>query len=217
MTHRFALLGGDDDAKVWDELWNDLCHQGCVYDDSFAALPFLAAIATGRAPGDREQAVLMAGLIASAADEERRARYATEIAELLPVARACLAACPADDASTFVYLTQCLLAFEGEPVWSDSLEGLFTEEFEVECPDPGCGAMPFVIFGDHAEDDEAETHPADPSELTGIAQRLHRMASEAGQTGVARGVTYLFGRATCPECDTEFSVSERVAAPATGG
>ncbi|MEU7277919.1 hypothetical protein AB0A69_03830 [Streptomyces sp. NPDC045431] len=215
MTHRFALLGGDHDDAVWNDLWNDLCHQGSVYEDSFAALPFLAAIAAGRAPGDREQAVLMAGLIASAADEERRARYAGEIAELLPVARECLAACPADDASTFVYFTQCLLAFEGVPVWSDSLEGLFNEEFEVECPE--CGAMPFVVFGDHSEDEEAETHPAEPSELTGIAQRLYRMASEAGQAGVARGVTYLFGRATCPECATEFAVSDRVAALATGG
>ncbi|MEV8535208.1 hypothetical protein [Streptomyces sp. NPDC051211] len=51
------------------DLWDDLCHQGSVYDDSFLALPYLAAISTGRAPGAPAEAVLMAGLVVSAADD----------------------------------------------------------------------------------------------------------------------------------------------------
>ncbi|MEU6946864.1 hypothetical protein ABZ957_16790 [Streptomyces sp. NPDC046316] len=47
LTAAFARLGGEEDQKVWSELWDDLCHQGSVYDDSFLALPFLTAIATG--------------------------------------------------------------------------------------------------------------------------------------------------------------------------
>ncbi|MBT2443397.1 hypothetical protein J7E93_25540 [Streptomyces sp. ISL-36] len=217
----FTRLGGDEDDKVWSQLSDDLCHQGSVYDDSFLALPYLAAIATGDAPGGPVDAVLMAGLIVSAADEEREARYAAEIAALLPVAHRLLDAAT-DDRVTFVYLLQCVLAFEGERQWSGGkLEGLFEEEYEVDCP--ACTSELFIAFGEHgtfasagdyvtADPAKALLHPADPSALAPLPARLHRMASEAGHEEVARGLTYLFGRATCPDCEGEFRVSEQVEA-----
>ena len=52
----FARLdGGPGDKDVWADLWSSLCHQGTVYDASFAALPLLTDIATGRAPGAHPQ------------------------------------------------------------------------------------------------------------------------------------------------------------------
>ncbi|WP_405525820.1 hypothetical protein OG592_40435 [Streptomyces avidinii] len=215
----FARLGGEDDQQVWSDLWNDLCHQGCVYEDSFPALPYLAAIATGRAPGEPQEAVLMAGLIASAADEEHGARYAGETSVLLPVARRLLDAATGHP-PTFVHLLQCVLAFEGERVWSAGrLEGLFEQEYEIECPQ--CTAELFIAFGDHgtfasagdyvtADPVKAALLPADPRTLGPLPARLHRTASRAGHEQVALGLTYLFGRATCPDCGAEFAVPEQV-------
>ncbi|MEU6866573.1 hypothetical protein ABZ924_25485 [Streptomyces sp. NPDC046876] len=219
LTAAFARLGGEEDERVWSDLWDDLCHQGSVYEDSFLALPYLAAIVTGRAPGAPQDAVLMAGLIASAADDAYSARYAAEINALLPVARHLLDAAT-EDRPTFVYLLQCVLAFEGERVWSAGrLEGLFEGEYEVDCP--RCEASLFIAFGDHgtfaAAGDYLSAHPvraallpADPAALDALPARLHRMATEAGHEELARAVTYLFGRATCPDCAGDFAVSEQV-------
>ncbi|MFE6910769.1 hypothetical protein [Streptomyces erythrochromogenes] len=215
----FARLGGEDDAQVWSDLWNDLCHLNCVDDDSFPALPYLAAVADGRAPGAPDEAVSMAGLIVSAADEEQTARYAEEIAVLLRTARRLLGG-TGDDTAAFVYLLQGILAFEGERVWSTGrLEGLFTEEYEVDCP--ACSSTLFVAFGaygtfasagDYVTSDpvRAALLPADPAALDPLPARLHRMATEAGQEEVAHRLTYLFGRATCPDCEEVFAVPDQV-------
>ncbi|MEU9715971.1 hypothetical protein [Streptomyces sp. NPDC047976] len=215
----FARLGGTEDRQVWSELWDGLCHQGSVYEDSYPALPFLAATATGRAPGEPQEAVLMAGLIASAADEERTARYGEETAALLPVARRLLAE-ETHDPVSFVYLLQCVLAFEGERVWSAGrLEGLFEGEYEIDCPSCESGLFiafgedgPFASAGDYVTGDPARTEllPADPAALAPLPARLHRTAAGAGHEGTARGLTYLFGRAVCPDCRTGFEVAEQV-------
>ena len=52
--------------------------------------------------------------------------------------------------------------------------------------------------------------PADPATLGPLPARLYRTATEAGHHGVARGLTHLFGRATCPVCTDEFIVAEQV-------
>ncbi|MFI0960926.1 hypothetical protein ACH4S8_05855 [Streptomyces sp. NPDC021080] len=216
----FARMGGADEGQVWSELWDDLCHQGCVYSDSYLALPHLAAIAEGRAPGAPADAVLMAGLIASAADDERSARYAGEIAVLLPVARRLLDA--QDDDVAFVYFLQCVLAFEGERVWSAGrLEGLFQQEYEIECPN--CASDLCIAFGDHgtfasagdyvtADPAKSALLPADPAALAPLPARLHRTAAQAGHEDIARALTHLFGRAACPDCGDVFPVSEQVEA-----
>ncbi|MGW1963909.1 hypothetical protein ACWCPD_27195 [Streptomyces sp. NPDC001935] len=217
----FARLGGEDDGQVWIELWDDLCHQGSVYADSFLALPHLAAVADGRAPGEPHEAVELAGLIASAADEEHSARYAGELAVLLPVADRLLDAA-GEDAVVFVDLLQCLLAFEGERVWSAGLlEGLYQQEYEIECPE--CASELFIAFGDRGtfasagdyvttDPPTAPLLPADPADLAPLPARLHRTAAQAGHGDVARGILHLFGRATCPDCDDVFPVSEQVEA-----
>ncbi|HEY9372943.1 hypothetical protein [Streptomyces sp.] len=216
LSATFARMGGADEEKIWSALFEDICHQGSVYDDSFLALPFLAAIATGDAPGDEHQAVSMAGLIVSAANEERTARYAAEIAALRPVGERLLAA--ANGHYDFVDMLQGVLAFEGERLWSQSrLEGLVENEYEVECP--SCWSEMFLSFGDDGDYAEAggsrtPLRPADPRDLAPLPARLRRTAAEAGLEDVARGVTFLFGTADCPDCEVEFAVSEQVAAQA---
>ncbi|MFD0268548.1 hypothetical protein ACFVGY_18540 [Streptomyces sp. NPDC127106] len=166
-----------------------------VYDDSFLALPYLAAISIGRAPGASAEAVRMAGLIVSAADDERRARYAEEIAVLLPTARRLLSS-EVNNAVAFVHLLQCVLAFGGERVWSAGrLEGLFEQEYEIECP--VCASSLFIAFGDYgtfssagdyvtADPVKAALLPADPATLAPLPARLYHMATEAGHEQVAR-------------------------------
>ncbi len=219
----FQRLGGADDDEVWGELWSSLCHQGSVYDASWAALPHLTDIACGRAPGDRFQAVVLAGAIVVDTDDPGRARYAAEIAELLGVARASLDSGDLS-AALFVHLLKSVLSFEGEEFWAETLEGVNSEEYEVECP--GCEAGLFVAFGefgtfvsegdyvtgggDGGDATRGELTPAAPDELTGIGARLHGEAVAHGQEEVARALTLVFGRGRCPSCDTEFAVAEEV-------
>jgi hypothetical protein len=220
----FARLGGSEDEAVWQELWGSLCHQGSVYDASGAALAVLTDIALGRAPGGPIQAVTMAGLITTDPDEECRARYARETAQLLDVARR-LRADPAQDAHTFVYLQMAVLAFEDGGMWAEALEGVNSEEYDVECPE--CEEGLYVAFGSYGvftsagdyvtgtgveADTEGRTEliPAAPDALHGIGARLHGEAVEFGQAEVATALTYVFGKASCPSCEAVFTVSEEV-------
>ncbi|MFD3619542.1 hypothetical protein ACFWWT_30760 [Streptomyces sp. NPDC058676] len=164
----------------------------------------------------------MAGLIASDQDAARWARFAREIGELLGVARGLLDD-PTVDESSFVYLLQSVLAFEGVPVWSRELEGVCDGEYELDCP--GCEDGLFVAFGSYGtfavagdyvgpgavgEEGRAELVPAAPDQLEGIGARLHQAAARAGRPEVAQALTYVFGEARCPSCDVVFSVSEQV-------
>lgn len=219
----FARLGGPEDDKVWNDLWSALCHQGSVYEASWAAMPVLADIALGRAPGEPLQAVLMAGLITTDADASRREQYAHEIEELLGVARALFAA-GGLETGDFVYLQMAVLALEDGGVWASALEGVLNEEYELECP--ACEDGLFVAFGSYghftvagdyvtgpgAEDEEGRARlvPTAPERFEGIGARLHREAVAAGRVEVALALTYVFGRAHCPSCDAEFGVSDEV-------
>lgn len=219
----FARLGGTEDDAVWSELWSALCHQGSVYEASWAALPVLADIARGRAQGEPFQAVILAGAITGYEADPRRPQHGQEIGELLDVTRELLAT-PGHSAPLFVNLLQSVLAFEGVGVWSEALQGVNSEEFEVECPECEEGLYvafgsygTFVSAGDYVGKPEPETTeargeltPASPERLSELGARLYGEAVAAGQTEVARALTYVFGEGRCPSCDTVFSVSQEV-------
>lgn len=219
----FARLGGIEDDAVWTELWSALCHQGSVYEASWAALPVLADIARGGSPGAPFQAVILAGAITGDEADPRRERYGREIGDLLGVTRDMLAA-PGRTAPAFVNLLQSLLAFEGVGLWSEALEGVNSEEYEIECP--ACDEGLFVAFGDYGTfvsagdyvsgpepgttEARGELTPMPPERLSGLGARLHGEALAAEQPEVARALTYVFGEGRCPSCDTVFSVSQEV-------
>ncbi|MFF3565878.1 hypothetical protein ACFYXS_38210 [Streptomyces sp. NPDC002574] len=122
----------------------------------------------------------------------------------------------------FVYLLQAAMAFDGAPVWSEALEDLVDESYEVFCPECGMGvyiaigeAGFFSAVGDHAPGDPGGTplRPADPAELSGPARQLYDAAHEAGMTSVAFALIHLFGTGTCGECGAAFVVADQVAAP----
>nr|BFE52094.1 hypothetical protein GCM10017745_55210 [Saccharothrix mutabilis subsp. capreolus] len=58
--------------------------------------------------------------------------------------------------------------------------------------------------------DSTMTRPASAESLEGYKRRAHDLATAHGKPQVARVLLHLFGGATCPACDTEFVVAERV-------
>ncbi len=220
-------IGSDPTAERWNDLWSALCHQGSVYSASFAALPWLVGVA---GTDDRNQAVnalTLAGAIMTGADQPHgagdvRAKHAAELATLQSLAHEHLRT--AGDRGEYAYLLESVLAFEGVVGWSENLAwGLTNEEYEVSCP--GCEAGLFVVLGERgffsASGDYAlsDTHvktqplrPADPDALDGIGRRLHDIALADGRREVAAALTYVFGDATCPDCETDFSVAARISA-----
>ncbi|MGW0964065.1 hypothetical protein ACWD4K_34840 [Streptomyces gelaticus] len=193
-----------DPSGVWSELMDHLCPQlDTAFTASFAALPRLAEIASSASPEAMGSVLLAAGAIAAcspgrAEPDRPLVVFADPIAVL-----------------------QALLSFEGVEIWDRALDGLQTGEYEVDCPH--CGVNMFVVIG-HGDsfcctDDyalqEVEKSPLEPArvqQLEELPRRLFTRALADGQEDLAHGVRYLFGRAACPDCGTDFSVAERVVA-----
>ncbi|WP_432059657.1 hypothetical protein [Streptomyces sp. S1] len=222
-----ARVEAEPAPEAWTDLWSALCHQGSVYPASFAALPRLAGAAGSDDRVRAVNALNLAGAIMAGAGQPHgagdvRARYAAEVATLLAAVNHRLRT--ATDRGEYVDLLESMLGFEGVAGWSEDLAwGLGNEEYEVSCP--GCGTDLFVVFGergffctaeDHALSDDVETRPlrpAGPAELEGLGRRLHDIALADGHHDVAHALTFVFGSATCPECEAGFSVAERITSP----
>ncbi|WP_269856057.1 hypothetical protein [Streptomyces sp. RPT161] len=219
-------ISSDPSAELWNDLWSALCHQSSVYSASFAALPSLTAIAEEEDHKERLNALMLAGAIMAGAEQPHgagdvREKYAGEVAALLRVANEHLRT--PTDRIEYIYLLEAVLALEGVPVWSQDLAwGLVNEEYEVSCP--GCETSLFIVIGeygyfstsgDYAVEgnvDKRSLRPAVPRDLKGIGRRLHSVALADGRDDVAAAMTYLFGRAVCPDCGTDFAVADQVAA-----
>ncbi|MEV8312395.1 hypothetical protein AB0P36_35215 [Streptomyces flavidovirens] len=220
-------IATEPNAERWNDLWSALCHQSSVYSASFAALPSLADVASSN---DREQAVsalTLAGAIMAGAEQPHgagdvRAQHAPEIETLLAVVNQHLRT--ASDRTEYIHLLEAMLGFEGVIGWSEDLAwGLGNEEYEVSCP--GCETSLFIVLGERGffstsedyalSEDDVETRPlrpANPADLDGIGRRLHHIALTDGQHEVANALTHVFGDATCPDCETDFSVARQVSA-----
>ncbi|MFH9084967.1 hypothetical protein [Streptomyces sp. NPDC017673] len=160
----------------------------------FAALPVLTEIATGRQQGSSWEALAPAGRIV--VEEQQlhepgyvQARYPAAINELHRLTRNHVMVRPFQgDEDDFLYWLEHLLAFEGVPVWRHSLR---RSKHPLVCP-----SCPLSL-----EADLAHERPG--------TRRWERDA--AGQSAVAGRVTCLFGRATCPDCASQFPVPDQIA------
>ncbi|MFC1417622.1 hypothetical protein [Streptacidiphilus cavernicola] len=228
----FEDVGDPEAADVaWEDLWASLCHQGTVYTASFASLPVLADIATGRKPGASGQALGLAGRIV--AEEHQlhepgyvQARYPAAVRELHQLTLEIVVATRFEgDADDFLFCLEDLLAFEGVPVWRHRLR---RDEHGVSCPacaqslwidltsapagtrrrDPG---RSFRVVGREGPL-LTGVHPSAPGDLPPLAHRLRDLAVRAGQSEAAEHLLHLFGRTTCPDCASDFAVSDQVAA-----
>ncbi|MGW3106692.1 hypothetical protein [Streptomyces sp. NPDC001100] len=212
-------------SGVWSELMDHLCPQlDTAFTASFAALPRLAEIGNSGSPETLGSVLLAAGAIAACSPGRAEPGspltvFADPIAVLHELTDRRLS--QTAEAGEYVNLLQALLSFEGVEIWDRSLDGLQAGEYEVDCPD--CGVNMFVVIGqdesfcctdDYAiqEVQKSPLYPARVQELAGLSQRLFTRTLADGQEGLAQGVRYLFGRAACPDCGTDFSVAERVVA-----
>ncbi|MEV8623468.1 hypothetical protein [Streptomyces sp. NPDC051079] len=223
-----ARIASEPEPELWNDLWSALCHQGSVYPASFAALPWLADMADNE---DRDQAVNalnLAGAIMAGAEQPHGAgdvctRHAAEIATLLASVNRRLRT--TTDRTEYIDLLESMLGFEGVGGWSEDLAwGLGNEEFQISCP--CCETDLFIVLGERGffctsedyalSDDNIETRPLRPTSpegLEGLGRRLHDIALTDGQHDVAHLLTFVFGSATCPDCETDFSVADQVTSP----
>ncbi|MEU1619568.1 hypothetical protein ABZ479_20005 [Streptomyces sp. NPDC005722] len=222
-----ATVSPDPQHAGWDDVWSRLCHQGTVYSASYAALPTLTRLAREWSAADRRMPLILAGAIVASTDqpygdEDPRATHASEISELVELTEEALQDPGlAHTPSEYVYLLSALLSFEGVEVWSEQLDGLNDEEYEVPCP--ACEAENFIVFGEHGYFSTTDSmymnqtaakrlplQPQAPSALEGLAQRLHARAIADGHPDVAHKLTFIFGTAQCADCDAVFSVDEAI-------
>ncbi|MGW4567665.1 hypothetical protein ACWEN3_36540 [Streptomyces sp. NPDC004561] len=228
----FDEIGDLELADVaWEELWASLYHQGSVYTASFAALPVLSDIAAGRKPGGRWQALGLAGRIVVEEQQFHKpgyvqARFPAVINELHQLTQNIVMTRPFEgDEDDFLYWLEHLLAFEGVPIWRRNLR---RSEYPVVCP--SCAEdleidLSCKLRGTRRRDPNARirvvgregpvltgVRRAAPAGLPLLASRLHGLAVSAGQSGAADHLTHLFGRTTCPDCASEFSVPDQIAA-----
>ena len=213
-------------SGVWSNLREELYYRH-IGEHACAALPALAALARKGVPLTRLRAIELAGDLLARADPHTgsvREQYAPDVATLLSLVRADLATKYAEqdhEPDAFVYRIRSMLALEGETEWSRRLAGLLGGEFEIKCPE--CSAVMFVALGTHgvftcwdddslADDaDDTELVPTAPTRLTGVAHRLHTLAVTARQPVLARHLTYMFGRTTCPRNAHEFTPADTIA------
>ena len=216
-------------GRVWTDLWSRLCHQGTVYAASYAAIPALTELAGSRPVPERFDPLLLAADIVSSTDTpweapDVRTTNGTQINQLTALAAEALQhPSLATDSTTYVYVLQALLAFEGVEVWSEQLQGTNDEEYEVPCPH--CDIENFVAIGTYGYFSTLDSmymrdtgtrreplKPELPDNLRALPRRLRTQALTDGHADVAEKITYVFGQATCADCGQDFRVDEAVVA-----
>jgi hypothetical protein len=142
----------------------------------------------------------LAGFIAVDATDADRDAYAEQIAALRALAVKSLQGASTD--TTFVYLQQAVLGFDGDEIWGKQLDRI--NDGQVDAPCPGCGEELLI-------DLTSEDSPIEPGLSCTLAVRLHTEAVQAGRNTVATTLTRLFGQLACPDCGTAFALAAHLA------
>lgn len=203
----------DEGAEAWDHLWDALCLEGeTVVPASFAALPRLVALGR-RSP----EALGLAGSIMRGALQDHGAddlllKCTDVVAQLRKLLDQRLKSRP----TNYLHAFRDLLAADGQYHWSAVLDDFTDDFYHLRCP--CCDVKVTVAIGDygrysairdwHAGDTEKrELKPASPEDLVGTGRWIYDTAVRDGQDWLAKGLTYLFGRAECPRCASTFDIA----------
>ncbi|MFL5578435.1 MAG: hypothetical protein ACJ79S_20975 [Gemmatimonadaceae bacterium] len=136
-----ALVSEEARRELWVGLWSTLCHQGDVYDASYAAVPHLVAFAEGRPAHERAESLHLVGAIEvgrlSPAAPPVPGDLAASYRDALAAVPALVAGCVGErwDADTTQILASVLAIAKGHPRFGNAALGL---EAAVACP--VCGA-----------------------------------------------------------------------------
>ncbi|MEO3930656.1 hypothetical protein ABGB07_43435 [Micromonosporaceae bacterium B7E4] len=213
-------LAHSPDATVWHELENRLVVEGeCCCSAGFAALPELARLAQSGTDEHRDRALDLAAVIVRSLhrydehDDLVRANPAA-LAVLHRLAQARLPGCAGPE---LVGRLQDSLALAGYTFWASISLDFTDEHYHLRCPH--CATRLAIVIGDYGHysairdhDDgdihRVSLHPAAPGGLTGIGRWAHGIAAAGGDTTLADGLTYLFGRATWSMCGSKFDLAD---------
>jgi len=222
-----ALLDGlspDPNDDSWGEVWSRLCHQGTVYSASFAALPRLLELTATWEASRRPMILALAGAIVASQDvkanaDQRQSAIAAMAAPFEQLALETLA-WPGLPTTDFVYVAEAALAFRGDVVWGDQLDGLNSGEFEGICP--VCDAEVMLVVGEYgffatseewvnrASTKRVPILQTSIDSLPDVGRWLYGQAEASHQRLLMEWLLYLFGSTKCPSCGAGIRVSESV-------
>lgn len=208
-------------SVTWTAIWSALCHQGTVYEATYAAVPHLVAIAASLPPTERKEILSFVGAVA--ASNARKHAVPAELVsdfhraqdEALSQLRALLPLGVADWHEA-LYLLRAVVALEGRPMAAAVLECLADGELIPTCP--SCGIDVCVTVADLGwvvdvgARDAAEHH----ADLAALAA-LEPLASAAGQHQLEADLrTLRSAEITCPTCGEGFGLYDRMSVRAGG-
>jgi hypothetical protein len=225
-----ASLSPQADAKIWNELWSRLCHQGTVYSASFAVLPTLADVAAQWKPTERAQAIALAAFILACIDscpDDVLRSLEGVVPRFQELCRESLAETGLST-HDFIYLLQAARSFEGDQLWGQELDHLASGEFPGACP--RCGVGLYLVIGEYGFFTTTEEWvqrtgsacgtiksrpgikrtPIEPNNevLPEVGRWLYQRAEAAQQNEVAGWIRHVFGTSVCPSCGERFQVQD---------
>jgi hypothetical protein len=207
--------------QLWQELRKLLVVEGEAFcRASFAALPRIAVLAEQGARENREEALTLAGDIATTLHHFRDADDLVRsernvFASLHHLAAQSLSGRTGKD---FHERLQAALAFAGYTFWAVISLDYSDEHYRISCP--RCVRRLYIAIGEYGHYSAIRTwddgdvrriplRPADPATLTGIARWMHDTAAVNGELTLAAGLTHLFGDAACPHCGRFVNIAAR--------
>jgi hypothetical protein len=214
-------LSPNPSAKVWDELWSRVCHQGTIYSASYPVLPYLLRAVSQWTPTNRIMPLFLAGSIVSSDDRVRvgdTAAFGPTVEALHRLAVETLTTAQGLSTQDLIYLLQATLALAGDRTWGRQLDRLAGGEFEGVCQ--ACNAQLYLVVGEYGFFTTASEWvnrpatprvpilPADPSALPETGRWLHEQATRASQPVLADWICHLFGSTQCPKCGAAIDVAE---------
>ncbi|MHA6763912.1 hypothetical protein [Streptacidiphilus sp. PAMC 29251] len=146
--------------------------------------------------------------------DEEVARQGPTLARLRDTATTRLT--PSQDRRTYVGLLKAILAFDGQPLWFETLDDFTDSFYAVVCPH--CHQAVTIAIGDYGcyssirdwhlgDVHRVPLRSATAAELSSVGRMLHELVERDEQTGLAWGVRHLFGRAECPGCGSVFGIA----------
>lgn len=221
----FDALVPDAGAEVWGELWSRICHQETVYSASFPSLRVLHQCASTWGSGERAMPLVLAGAIIASRDApENREALLEPFAQLLPSFLEMTLdelRVPTSTRADVISLLEAALAFKGDRVWSHCVSFLDAGEANIECG--RCGNEVCLSLADYGffvvpSGWLPETDYPKRAFLPGVAplrapgQWLLEAAESSAHPELQVWLPYLFGKASCLECNAELEADRIEAA-----